>query len=263
MKKLFTPLLFFAFSGGALGNYVDGFQVGVGASLTSGLNISVGYRNSEIVPKWSRYLGVRLDMANTDALKSAIDSLIESYMRDGRDIGDGIKLDDGKLDAWHTGLMLDYYPFRHGWRITGGYVWGEMSLDASIFGEIQRAPSQRFYFYIAGDHYYYNGNAFKGSAEIDWNFHGPYLGTGFDIGIFCGFSVFMDIGVIFTARPAKLTLNIPQEQLYVYNKETGVWGPVTIPQLDADIYAAQRDANRDLSKFKFYPMLKLGIAYRF
>ena len=240
-----------------------GYQVGVGVSVTSGLNVIAGYHNPDSTKKWLQHFGVRLDMANTDALKSAIDSLIESYMDDGVDVGDGVKIDDGKLDAWHTGVLLDYYPFERGWRISGGYVWGNLELDSSIFGEIERAPSQRFYFYIAGDHYYYNGNTFNGGAEIDWNYHGPYLGTGFDLGIFCGFSVFMDVGVVFSAHPARLRLMIPQEQLYIYNKETATWAPVTIPQLDNDIARAQQDANRDLAKLKVFPMLKLGFAYRF
>lgn len=244
-------------------DFPHGISVGVGVSGTSGMNVSLGYYNSNYESFWSRHFGVRADFAATDPLKSAIDSVIESYMRDGRDVGDGVKIDDGKLDAWHAAMLVDYYPFAGAWRISGGYAWGGATLDAAIFGEIERAPSQRFYFYLAGDHYYYNGNSFNGAATIDWNYRGPYFGTGFDFNLGCGFGLFLDAGVVLTNRPAHLSLDIPQEQLYVYNMLTQAWLPVTIPQLDADIARATRDANNKLSDLRIYPMVKLGFLYRF
>ncbi|MBR5625231.1 MAG: hypothetical protein IKW67_00410 [Alphaproteobacteria bacterium] len=243
--------------------YRNGFQSGVGVSVTGGLNIFAGYHNPELSSPWLRYFGARIGLATTDPLKSAIDSMIERYMQDGRDVGDGVKIDEGKLDAWHGNVLVDYYPFRGSWRLTGGYVWGAMSLDSKIFGSIDEAPAQRFYFYLAGDHYYYNGNNFSGSAKIDWKYYGPYLGSGFDFDIFCGFSFFIDAGVVFTNRPARMDLEIPHEQLYIYNKETSSWGPVTIAALDRDVAAAEHDANRKLSDWRLYPMVKLGFAYRF
>lgn len=264
MKRLLLLLCFFiptpvlADTG-----FPHGLSVGVGASVTSGMNLSLGYYNPMYEPYWLRHFGARIDFAATDPLKSAIDSAIDSYMRDGRDVGDGVKIDNGKLDAWHAGLLLDYYPFAGAWRITGGYAWGGATLDADIFGTVDSAPSQRFYFYLAGDHYYYNGNAFNGLATLDWNYHGPYLGTGFDIGLFCGFRLFVDAGVVFTNGPARMSLDIPNEQLYVYNALTQNWLPVTIPQLDADIARATRDANRKLSDLRVYPLVQVGFAYRF
>lgn len=241
----------------------SGISVGIGGSLTSGLNISAGYFNPSYESFWLRHFGVRLDASSSAPLKSAIDSAIDTFMRDGRDVGDGVKIDEGKLDAYHGAVLLDFYPFSSWWRITGGYTVGGATLDAAIFGDVKNAPSQRFYFYLAGDHYYYNGNSFDGTATIKWRYHGPYLGTGLDIGLFCGFSLFADVGVVFTSRPAKLTLDVPQEQLYIYNKTSGTWSPVTIPQLGADIARATRDANRKLSDFRLYPVIKLGFAYRF
>lgn len=264
MKRLIIFLtLFITAPVVAATNFPHGLQLGLGVSATGGLNIAFGYYNSQNSGYIPSHFGVRADFADVAPLKSAIDSAIDSYMRDGREVGDGVKIDNGKLDAWHGSLLLDFYPFAGSWRITGGYTWGAAHLDASIFGEIESAPSQRFYFYLAGDHYYYNGNSFNGSAAIDWNYYGPYLGTGVDINLFCGFSLFVDMGVVFTNRPAKLSLDIPQEQLYIYNTQMATWSPVTIAALDADIARAERDANRKLSDLRVYPMIKLGFAYRF
>ena len=242
---------------------LDGLLVGLGASALGGINVSLGYHNPDFESYWARRLGVRIDFATTDPLKSAIDSAIDSYMRDGRDVGDGVKIDEGSLDAWHGSLVLDYYPFAGAWRLSGGYAWGGATLDAAIFGEVEHASAQRFYFYLAGDHYYYNGNNFNGTARIDWNYHGPYFGTGFDFNIGCRFGLTLDFGAVLTNRPAMLTLNIPQEQLYVYNMQTTTWSPVSIPQLDTDVARATRDANDKLSDLRVYPMVKLGFSYRF
>ena len=240
-----------------------GAHVGLGVSATTGFNMSVGYYRPDYESYWLRHFGARIDFASTDPLKSAIDSAIDSYMRDGRDVGDGVKIDEGKLDAWHGALLLDYYPFAGMWRLTTGYTWGSATLDSAIFGTISAAPSQRFYFNLAGDHYYYNGNDFDGVAKISWNYHGPYLGTGFDIALGCRFGFFIDMGLVLTNRSAKLTLDVPQEQLYIYNIENGAWFPVAIPKLDADIARATADANRKLGDFRIYPMIKMGFSYHF
>lgn len=256
-------LLLFAVPSFGQTNFPHGLQVGVGVSATSGMNIAFGYYDSENKEYVLSHFGVRADFASMSPLKSAVDSAIDSYMRDGRSVGDGVKIDEGKFDAWHGSVLLDYYPFAGAWRITGGYAWGTADLDAAIFGEISTAPSERFYFYLAGDHYYYNGNTFEGAAAIDWKYHGPYLGTGIDWNLFCGFSLFADLGIVFANRAAKLSLDIPHEQLYIYNKETGVWAPVTIAALDNDVARAEHDANRKLSDLRVYPMIKMGFAYRF
>lgn len=263
MKKI--VFLFFLISSSAVAenSFPNGLYLGFGASVTSGFNVIAGYYNSEINPAWLRYFGTRIDFATTAPLKSVIDSAIDSYMREGRDVGDGVKIDDGKLDAWHGAMLIDFYPFIGSWRLTGGFAWGGATLDSAIFGNVETAPLQRFYFYLGGDHYYYNGNSFDGMAKINWKYFGPYVGTGFDIGVGCGFNLFIDAGVVVTTGPATIELNIPQNQLYIYNKDTQIWSPVEIPQLTADVLRAEQDANRKLSDLRVYPMIKLGFLYRF
>lgn len=260
MKKI-IPIFFCLFCSNVIA--LDGLQVGVAMSALTGLNVSAGFYNKNLESYFGRHFGARVDFAAIDALKSAVDSAIDLVMRDGKEVGDGVKIDNGQLDSWHTSLLLDYYPFAGAWRLSAGYAWGDAKLKADIFGEVERASNQRFYFYLAGDHYYYNGNDFSGTATVDWNFRGPYLGTGFDVNLFCGFSLVLDAGVIFTNRAAKLHLNIPHEQLYMYDKETDSWNPITIPALDNDVARATREGNDKLSDFKFFPMVKLGFAYRF
>lgn len=260
MKR--TLLLIFIFC--AMPAMADtGIDVGIGVSATTGLNLSIGYHRAWAKSYLLRHTGVRIDFADVGPLRSAIDSAIDTYMRDGRSVGDGVKIDEGKLDAWHSSILLDYYPFSNVWRITAGYTFGAAKLDSSIFGQVANAPADRFYFNIAGDHYFYAGNDFDGSARIDWNYNGPYFGTGFDFNLGCRFGFYLDIGAVLTNQPAKLTLDVPQSQLYIYNIENKGWVPVTIPKLDADIARATADANHKLSDFRIYPMVKMGFLYRF
>lgn len=239
-----------------------GVGIDIGISALSGIEIGAGYRKADS-DHWTSRFGVRANISSTDPLKSAIDSALDRLMRDGVDVGDGVRLDEGKLDAWHGALLADFYPFAGPWRLTGGYAWGGMDMDARVFGTVANAPADRFYFYLAGDHYFYNGNQFKGSVSLDWNYHGPYFGTGFDWRLFCGLALFFDIGAVVTNRPARMSMDIPHEQLYIYNTESGAWSPVQVPQLNTDVARATADANRKLSDYRLYPMIKLGFGYRF
>ena len=249
-------------------SFSSGLGTGVGASFPTGLNVFVGYTNPELESAWLRHLGVRFDFATTGPLKSAIDSIIDNAMSNGQDIGDGIEITDGKLDAKHLSAVVDVYPFVDssyfdGVRISGGYYFGDMHMDTSIKGQIAEISPDRFYFYLDGTHYYYNGNNFRGMTEIDWEYNGPYLGLGWDIKLGCGFYLYTDIGAVFTNRPPTLTINIPHQQLYTYNNTTGVWEPFTIPKLDSDVANAQRDANHKLADLRILPMVKVGFLYRF
>lgn len=239
-----------------------GFGVDFGVSALSGIELGVGYHNPYLSNIGSRF-GVRANFSATDPLKSAIDSALNRFMRNGMDVGDGVSVDNGRLDAWHTSLLADFYPMRGAWRLTGGYAWGGIRLLNDIYGTVENAPADRFYFNLAGDHYFYNGNRFSGSTTTDWNYRGPYFGTGFDWNLACGFTLFLDFGAVYTNRPARMSLYVPHEQLYIYNIETDTWAPVTVPKLDADIAAAKRAANRKLSDFRLFPMLKVGFGYRF
>ena len=260
VKKLFIiPCVFVACNAYA---FPDGVSLGVGMSVLSGLNVMAGYRYVND-SSWLSKFGGRFDFADTDPIKSALDSGIDHLMRDGVDVGNGVKIDDGKLNASHYAALIDFYPFSGAWRLTSGVVFGDMKLDAAIKGEIDNIPSQRFYFYINGDHYFYNGNRFRGAVSIDWDFYGPYFGTGFDWEMFCNIYLSMDFGVVLTNRPARLSMNIPHEQLYIYDAVSGTWSPVNVPKLDADVAAAQRDANHKLADIRMYPMLKIGVLYRF
>lgn len=250
-------------------SFLHGFQIGAGVSATSGLNGFVGYANKDAESFWGKRFGVRFDFATTKPVKSLISDAIDGVVDDGIDIGDDLTITDGKIDATHYAALLDFYPFGDtwllgAWRITGGYAFGDMNMDANIAGTFD-GPSGRYEFELAGQKYAYTGNNVNGTAELDWKYRGPYLGTGFDIGIFAGFKIYLDAGVVFTNEAAKLSLNVPLENLQTLDE--GTWKPVSGTELtgELDKYKAQAlaDAQSELDDFKFYPMVKVGFMYRF
>ena len=96
---------------------------------------------------------------------------------------------------------------------------------------------------------------------MDWEYRGPYVGTGFDIGLFAGFKIYVDAGVVFTNRAAELSLSVPTDNLKQWNGSN--WVAVNLPELDQVIDDTLADAQSELDDFKFYPMVKMGFMYRF
>lgn len=250
-----------------------GFQIGAGISATGGVNGFIGYANKDFDSFWAKRFGVRLDFATTSPIKSTIDDGIESLLGDeGIDIGDGLSVNNLNLSAKHFAALLDFYPFGDtwflgGWRLTGGYYMGEMHATANIAGEIDGISGDVYEFELNGTQFRYMGNSVHGSAGFDWDYRGPYIGTGFDIGLFAGLKIYLDAGVVFTNRAAQLDLNVPFAGLEI--NQNGTWESVEgennpLQSVVDDIIAdTLSDAQSDLDDLKFYPIVKLGFMYRF
>ena len=280
MKKLLTILpiatmtVSSAFAG--IGDFIpSGLELGLGLSATSGLNGFVGYANKSSESFWWKRLGVRFDFATTQPVKSIIDSGIDSYMGDGIDIGDHLTITDGKIESEHMAVLVDFYPFGDtwllgGWRISGGYMIGGMDVKAMLTGSDERlADFAGKEFEIWGTKYKYFGGDAHGTAKAKWDFTGPYVGTGFDLGLFRGFKLFLDAGVVFTSKSAELSMNVPVEGtgLKYWNTVANDWKPVDTPALkntlQENIDNTLSDAQEKLDEYKFFPMVKLGFMYRF
>ena len=253
--------------------WLHGVQVGLGASATSGLNGFVGYANKDFDSFWLKRFGFRVDFASTRPVKSAINSAVDSAMgSSGIDIGDNLTINDGEIKAHHVAALVDFYPFGNTWfwgglRLTGGYYTGKLDVDANLSGKIDGLPSDAFEFKLMDNLYRYTGNSVHGTARADWKYSGPYLGTGFDLGLFAGFKIYMDAGVVFTSKTAQLNLDVPFAGLEYYDTAASTWKPVSSSAEQAEVdrvkAEALADAQSELDDIKFYPMIKLGFMYRF
>lgn len=248
----------------------DGVELGLGLSASTGLNGFVGYANKNFESFWWKRLGVRLDFASTKMVKKPIDSLVDKYMGDGVEIGDNLTITDGKIESKHVAALVDFYPFGDtwflgGWRLTGGYVFGKTTIDAMLTGKDDRLSEYAGQIFKLGNtEYMYTGGDVHGMAKAKWDVSGPYAGTGFDIGLFRGFKIFVDAGVVFTSKAAELSLDIPENSNLQYRVNGGAWNPVSGTNvLSTDIANTLADAQKELDKYKFFPLVKLGLMYRF
>lgn len=250
--------------------FPHGLQLGVGVSATSGLNGFVGYANKSFDSFWLKRLGFRLDFATTSLMKSAINSGVDAFMGDdGIDIGDGLTIKDGSIEGHHFAALVDFYPFGDTWflggiRISGGYYLGNLDLSANLTGKVNDLPDSEFAFSLEGIDYKYVGNEVHGTANAEWNYRGPYLGAGFDLGLFAGLKIYMDAGVVFTNKTAQLGLDLPTDNLQKWNGSS--WESVDLSgmtEFEQAKVAALADAQHELDKLTFYPMVKIGFMYRF
>ena len=88
--------------------FPHGLQLGVGVSVTGGLDGFVGYANKNFDSFWLKRFGVRLDFATTAPLKSAINSGLDSVIGDGIDIGDELTIGDAGIKGHHFAALFDF-----------------------------------------------------------------------------------------------------------------------------------------------------------
>ena len=245
-----------------------GLQFGMGVSVSSGLNGFVGYNNKNFDSFWAKRFGIRFDFATMSPIKSSLNSKINSSLGDeGIEIDDNLNVNNVSLSAKHMGALVDFYPFGNTWflgglRLSAGYVTGKMDLDADIYGKVNGGKIE---FELGGRKYYYEGDVMQGKAKLDWKYNGPYLGTGFDLGIFAGFKMYMDAGVVFAGNGATIDLDVPiNEKLKDITSGTPeeVSGAVKTEYEKAK-KKALADAQQELDKVDFYPLVKIGFMYRF
>ncbi|MCQ2581350.1 MAG: hypothetical protein MJ164_04265 [Alphaproteobacteria bacterium] len=249
--------------------FPHGIELGVGLSGTTGLNGFVGYNNKKLDSFWWKRLGVRFDFATTSPIKSKLNSAINDVVGDSDDaveVDDSLKVQDIELESKHYGLLVDFYPFGDtwllgGWRLSGGYMFGELQAGTKLHGD---KIGNDIEFELNGHKYKYTGNEMNGSASFDWRFKGPYVGTGFDFGLFCGFKIYLDAGVVFADKGAQVDLDVPLTDLYDITSGGVVAGNTVLKELfDNNKNQVLSDVRHELDKYPYFPIVKMGFMYRF
>ena len=196
--------------------------------------------------------------------------MVDKYMGDGIDVGDHLTITDGKIDSGHFALLFDLYPFGDtwflgGWRVSAGYVIGGMNIDALLTGTDDLSGYAGKRFQLGDKIWEYTGGDVHGKGKLKWDFTGPYFGTGFDLGLFHGFKLYMDAGLVFTSKSAELSLDVPETAQLRYSADGGTsWSNININNvLRNEIDKTLSDAQEELDKYKLFPMVKLGFMYRF
>ena len=246
--------------------FPHGLQFGIGVSPTSGLNGFVGYNNKKLDSFWAKRFGVRFDFASFSPIKNKLNTKINDAIgEDGIEIDDSLSVENVTLNAKHYGAIVDFYPFGDtwflgGWRLSGGYMIGNLDFDANILGQ---QVDGKIEFELNHNKYHYADDERHAMASLDWKYKGPYVGTGFDFGLLWGFKIYMDAGVVFTNKSAQVDLNISTDGLYDANDNLITSDSALLATFNTDRDAALNEAQREIDKYPYYPLIKIGFMYRF
>ena len=148
---------------------------------------------------------------------------------------DGIQY-DGDLELRNAGLFVDWHPFTGTFRVSVGGVQSGNAFGGAADGELE-----------VGDDTYFA----QLQADVDWDGFAPYLGVGWGNAVGSpGWSFSFDLGVMFTGEPSvSLTGTVDD--------------PLLQAEFEDDLAREEETLRRELEDVKYYPVINLGLAYRF
>ncbi len=155
---------------------------------------------------------------------------------------------DADLNLQTISLILDYHPFSNGFRLSGGAMHNSNELE--VKAKLKNGATYE----INGVNY---NAAQVGSLDgkVDFNTFAPYAGIGYSSSKTkqTGFSFNTEIGVLFQGSPeAKL------------NAVCGsAIDAATCNQIKSDVAQEEKQLNDELSSFDMYPVVSIGIGYKF
>jgi len=137
-------------------------------------------------------------------------------------------------------LLASFHPFDGVFRLTGGIMnnGNQLSLTAS--------PNLE---YTIGDKTYTAAQVGTLDASIKFNTLAPYFGLGWGLSADTGFGVTLDIGILFQGAPK---VEMKANGLIADNSD-----------FLADLQREETKAEDDISAFTMYPVVALGLEYRF
>lgn len=147
---------------------------------------------------------------------------------------------DFDLNLMSVPIIVDFHPFKGSFRLSGGVFYNGNNFDASAnyVGTID-----------IGGNTYNMADVGTLTAEIEFNTFAPYLGLGWDttFGDDGGLGFSFEAGALFQGKPeANFSFTGP-----------GVAG------LLADIESEEQDLQDALDNFTIFPVISVGINYRF
>jgi hypothetical protein len=190
-------------------------------------------------------IGAHLSVPVQDKLnvRFGVNAFDYSYDGSTSDVDYDFKLKMRTVDA-----LLDYHLFGGAFRLSGGVVYNGNKITATgkpVSGTTYTINDRT---YTASDVGQLNGN-------VDFRKLAPYLGMGWGTPIANtkgGFAFTADLGVMFQGSP-RTSLN-----------NTGCQADtVFCQQLASDVAAENVRLNEEAKDFKAYPVVRVGISYRF
>lgn len=151
---------------------------------------------------------------------------------------------DVDLNLHNAFALFDYHPFGGAFRLTAGGYYNDNSVD--LKGKANSGNT-----FDIGNSTYTGTQIGTLNGKVDFNTFSPYVGLGFGNAVGKGspFTFNVDIGAIYQGSPdVKLSAN----------------GPIASnPTFQADLAREVKDLNDKGDSYKFYPVVQVGLSYRF
>ena len=162
---------------------------------------------------------------------------LNSYSYEFDEDASGIRY-DAEFDLKSTAAIIDWHPFSGSFRLSAGFVHNknQVTLTARPSGNV-----------TIGNTVYSPAAAGTISGDVKFKSGAPYAGIGFGNAVSKGvpFGVTFEVGVLFQGSPdVSLRSNSPLVS-------------------ESDLRREEQEAEADLEDFKTYPVISLGISYRF
>jgi hypothetical protein len=152
---------------------------------------------------------------------------------------------DGTAEIGGAHALLNWHPFGGSFRMSAGAI-ENVSLSARV------QPT--------GDIYVLNGATYsvndidEATRTAKYDSISPYAGFGFgrSLSLDGRFAFTADVGVVFTGSPTvelNATCRVPNAML--------------CSQIEDDVVAEEAELQRDVDELKYWPVLSLGLSYRF
>ena len=156
---------------------------------------------------------------------------------------DGITY-NGDLEFKNMAAFLDYHPFNNGLFFSGGAYFGDKSVALSA------VPTGTV---VVGSTSVTSVETGTLNSRVSLADTAPYLGFGFDNGVFGG-----DSPLAFHASVGVMFTDTPDVSL------TSVGGTLsTDPTFLAELAQEAQNLQDDISDFEYYPVVKVGLTLRF
>lgn len=154
---------------------------------------------------------------------------------------------DFQLKLRTIDVLLDYYPAAHGFRLTSGLMFNGNRIDAAGLPNASGS-------YVINDRRYSASEAGRLDGRIDFRNLAPYFGLGWGKAPRAekGWGIALDVGAMLQGKPrvalATSGCSLPQPMC---------------AQLAEDVSVERASLGDKVDNFRFYPVIRAGVTYRF
>lgn len=150
---------------------------------------------------------------------------------------------DANLRIFSLGLLADIHPAGNGWRVTFGayYLDNKLDLDANL------DPNETV---TIGDQTFTGAQLGELDGNAKFNNFAPYLGIGYGVNADANqnWHFTFDLGALFVGS-ARVNLSASN--------------PLGLPNVAEEVKKEENEVEDELDSYQWYPVIAIGVAYRF